>query len=297
MKQHTLPQGGPSQGGPSHGGPSHRQPRSLLQRLCGAPYIVWAAIFIVVPLLIVLYYSFTDENGRPTFQNIVSLKDYAVVFGISIQYSLIATLITLVIAYPFAYVMSRKSAYAQRIMMMLVMLPMWMNLLIRTYSWLNILERNGMINNFLAHFGIEPLKMIGTPGAVIFGMVYNYIPYMILPIYTVMSKIDVSLLEAAEDLGSNALSKLRRVILPLSLPGVVSGITMVFVPSVSTFYISQKLGDGKIMLIGDAIERQMQTSYNYNLGASISLVLMIMILISLAIMNRFAGDSDGSLYV
>ncbi|MBQ7312374.1 MAG: ABC transporter permease, partial [Clostridia bacterium] len=182
----------------------------------------------------------------------------------------------------------------QRIMMMLVMLPMWMNLLIRTYSWMNILERNGLINNFLALFGVEPLKMIGTPGAVIFGMIYNYIPYMILPIYTVMSKIDVSVLEAAEDLGSNGFSKLRRIILPMSMPGVVSGFTMVFVPSVSTFYISQKLG-GKIMLIGDAIEKQIQSLYNYNLGAALSLVLMVMILICMALMKKFAGDSNDGL--
>ncbi len=270
--------------------------RSLTQRIIGAPYILWAALFIVVPLLIVVYYSFTDADGNFTFDNIMQLGDYAEVFWISIKYSLIATLITLVIAYPFAYVMSRKNEYAQKIMMMLVMLPMWMNLLIRTYSWMNILERNGIINNFLGMFGIEPLKMIGTPGAVIFGMVYNYIPYMILPIFTVMAKIDKSVLEAAEDLGSNSLSKLRRVILPLSIPGVISGITMVFVPSVSTFYISQKLGGGKILLIGDTIERQMQTAYNYNLGAAISLVLMIMILVSLAIMNRFA-DNDESLII
>ena len=211
---------------------------------------------------------------------------------ISFEYSFIATVITLVISYPFAYLMSRKGMAAQRIMMMLVMLPMWMNLLIRTYSWMNILERNGVINNILGSFGIEPLKMVGTPGAVIFGMIYNYIPYMIIPIYTVMSKIDKSLLESAEDLGSNNLSKLRRVILPLSMPGVISGFTMVFVPSVSTFYISQKLGGGKIMLIGDAIERQIQTSYNYNLGASLSLILMVVILVSMIIVNKFAGDED-----
>ena len=177
--------------------------------------------------------------------------------------------------------------------MMLVMLPMWMNLLIRTYSWMNILEKNGIINNLLTGIGLEPIKMIGTPGAVIFGMVYNYLPYMILPIYTVMSKIEPSLLEAAEDLGCNGFNKMRRVIMPLSLPGVISGITMVFVPSVSTFYISQKLGDGKIMLVGDAIERQMQAAYNYNLGASISLVLMIMIIISMAVMNKFSDEEGG----
>jgi len=266
--------------------------QSLMQRLAGAPYIVWAALFILIPLFIVIYYAFTDADGSFTLANIYQLADYKETFLISFEYAFIASLVCLAIAYPFAYIMSRKGAAAQRIMMMLVMLPMWMNLLIRTYSWMNILERNGIINNVLGVFGAEPLKMIGTPGAVIFGMIYNYIPYMIIPIYNVMSKIDTSLLEAAEDLGSGSLSKLRRVILPLSMPGVISGFTMVFVPSVSTFYISQKLGGGKLMLIGDAIERQMQTSYNYNLGASLSLILMIVILVSMVILNRFAGDDD-----
>ena len=256
--------------------------RTFAQRIAGAPYILWAALFILIPLAIVVGYAFTDADGNFTLTNIRQLAEY----------SFIATVITLVISYPFAYLMSRKGMAAQRIMMMLVMLPMWMNLLIRTYSWMNILERNGVINNILGSFGIEPLKMVGTPGAVIFGMIYNYIPYMIIPIYTVMSKIDKSLLESAEDLGSNNLSKLRRVILPLSMPGVISGFTMVFVPSVSTFYISQKLGGGKIMLIGDAIERQIQTSYNYNLGASLSLILMVVILVSMIIVNKFAGDED-----
>jgi len=224
--------------------------------------------------------------------NEIVLKNYSGTFAISILYSLIATVICLVIAYPFAYVMSRKGPSAQRVMMMLVMLPQWMNLLIRTYSWMNILEKNGLINNLLGMVGIEPLKMIGTPGAVIFGMIYNYLPYMILPIYTVMSKIDTSLLESAEDLGSNALSKLRRVIFPLSIPGVVSGITMVFVPCVSTFYISQKLGGGKIMLVGDVIERQIQVQNNYNLGSALSLVLMIFILISMAVINRFSDGNE-----
>lgn len=268
--------------------------RSLTKRLLGAPYVLWAVLFTVIPLLIVVYYAFTDSDGAFTFNNIAALKEYGDVFWISIEYSFIATVITLVIAYPFAYIMSRKRESAQQIMMMLVMLPMWMNLLIRTYSWMNILEKNGIINTLLGNFGIEPLKMIGTPGAVIFGMIYNYIPYMILPIYTVMSKIDISILEAAEDLGSNGISKLRRVILPLSMPGVISGFTMVFVPSVSTFYISQKLG-GKIMLIGDAIEKQIQSLYNYNLGAALSLVLMVMILISMALMKKFAGDSSDGL--
>jgi len=266
--------------------------RSLSSTLVACPYYLWAVIFVVVPVLMVAYYSFTDADGAFTLQNIIALKDYGDTFLESIVYSLVATVISLVIAYPFAYVMSRKGAASQRIMMMLVMLPQWMNLLIRTYSWMNILEKNGLINNALAAIGLSPLEMIGTPGAVIFGMIYNYLPYMILPIYTIMSKIDTSLLESAEDLGSNAFSKLRRVILPLSVPGVVSGITMVFVPSVSTFYISQKLGGGKIMLMGDVIERQIQVQNNYNLGSALSLVLMIFILISMAVLNRFSDGNE-----
>ena len=271
--------------------------RSLLSKLVGAPYVVWAVIFIVVPLLLVVYYSFTDKSGALTVENITALTNYKDIFIKSVVYSVIATVITLIIAYPFSYAVSRMRASAQRMMMLLIMLPMWMNLLIRTYSWMNILERNGVINSVLGFLGIAPLKMIGTPGAVILGMVYNYLPYLILPIYTVMSKIDISLFEAADDLGASAWQRLRRVVMPMSLPGVISGITMVFVPSVSTFYISQKLGGGKIMLIGDAIERQIQQQYNYNLGAAMSLVLMIMIIISLAVMNRFADSEEGGIIV
>ena len=271
--------------------------RSFLQKIIGAPYVLWAAIFIVVPLLIVVYYAFTDPAGAFTLDNIKNLGDYGAIFRESIVYSVAATLIALVLAYPFAYVMSRKREKTQQIMMVLVMLPMWMSLLILTYSWMNILERNGIINGLLSKIGVEPLNLIGTPAAVIFGMVYNYIPYMILPIYSVMSKIDPSVLEAAEDLGSGSASKLYRVILPLSMPGVVSGVTMVFVPSVSTFYISQKLGDGKILLVGDVIERQIQAQNNYNTGAALSLVLMVLIILSLALMKLFAGEGDDNLYV
>jgi len=270
--------------------------KKRVSALINTPYSIWAVLFIIIPLFIVVYYAFTNADGAFTLENIKNLSNYKEVFFISIVYSLIATIITIIIAYPFAYAMTKTSVAAQKMQMMLVMLPMWMNLLIRTYSWLNILEKNGLINNFLGLFGIEPLKLIGTPGAVILGMVYNYLPYMILPIYTVLSKIDPTLVEAASDLGCSSFEKMRRLIIPMSIPGVVSGIAMVFVPSVSTFYISQKLGDGKIMLIGDVIERQIQVSYNYNLGASISLVLMVMILICMAIMNRFS-DADGGVVV
>ena len=271
--------------------------RTFLQRIIGAPYIFWAVVFIVVPLILVVYYSFTDAAGNFTLDNMKNLSDYGQIFRDSILYSIAATAISLILAYPFAYVMSRKREKTQQIMMVLVMLPMWMSLLILTYSWMNILERQGIVNTLLSKIGLSPMTLIGTPGAVIFGMVYNYIPYMILPIYSVMSKIEPSVLEAAEDLGSGSVSKLYRVILPLSIPGVVSGITMVFVPSVSTFYISQKLGDGKILLVGDIIERQIQGNYNYNSGAALSFVLMVLIILSLALMKLFAGEADDSLYV
>lgn len=269
--------------------------QSLGAKLINAPYLVWSAIFIIVPLIIVVFFAFTNENGEFTLNNVAAIGNYADTLLLSIWYSLIATLICLLVSYPMAFIISRMKASFQRISLMLVMLPMWMNLLIRTYSWKNVLETNGIINNILRMFGLETVKLIGTPGAVIFGMIYNYLPFMILPIFTVLSKIDKSLLEAAEDLGSNAFVRFRKIILPLSIPGIISGITMVFVPSVSTFYITKQLGGGKIELIGDVIDRQMQQSNNYNLGAALSLILMILIIISMVIMNKF--DKDGELMI
>ena len=264
-----------------------------------SPYVVWSAIFIIVPLLMVAYYSFTDVSGAFTLDNIAKIVEYNYlkIFGVSILYALIATIITLLISYPLAYFMTKTKASTQGTLMLLVMLPMWMNLLIRTYSLSNILERNGIINTFLESIGLEKLQLINTPGAVILGMVYNFIPYMILPIYSVLSKLDNRLLEASSDLGANGFTTLKKVIIPLSMPGIVSGITMVFVPSVSTFYISQKLGGIRNELIGDVIEQQFKLNSNYNLGASLSLVLMVMIIISLAVMNRFTADDDGGVLV
>lgn len=263
-------------------------------KLVASPYIVWSAIFIIVPLIIMVYFALTDESGAFTLANLSSLGQYKKAFGISILYAAVATLVTLVLAYPMAYFMTRLNVSSQRMLFMIVMIPMWMNFLIRTYSWITILANTGLINTFLTNIGLKPLKLINTPGAVILGMVYDFIPYMILPIYSVMSKLDRSLLEAAEDLGSNSFAKFKRVIFPLSRPGVISGITMVFVPSVSTFYISQKLGGNKTMLIGDTIEYffNLGPSY-YNIASAISLVLMVMILVCLFIMNRFTDDEDG----
>lgn len=263
-------------------------------KLVASPYIVWSAIFIIVPLIIMLYFALTDSSGNFTLANLSGLGEYKKAFAISILYAAIATVITLLLAYPMAYFMSKLKISSQRMIFMIVMIPMWMNFLIRTYSWITILANTGLINTFLKNIGLRPLKLINTPGAVILGMVYDFIPYMILPIYSVMSKIDNSLLEASEDLGSNGFDKFKRVIFPLSRPGVISGITMVFVPSVSTFYISQKLGGNKTMLIGDTIEYFFNLGPDYyNIASAISLVLMVMILICLFIMNRFSDDEEG----
>ena len=270
---------------------------SLMKKIISAPYYLWAAMFIVVPLILVVYYAFTDANGNFTLDYIKTLGNYQYIFLRSIWYGFLATVISLLIAYPLAYIMAKSSASVQRMMVMIVMLPMWMNFLIRTYSWMTILEDTGIINGMLSALGLPQVHIINTAGAVILGMVYNYLPYMILPLYTVMSKMNNSLIEAAEDLGASRLTVLSKVILPLSLPGIASGFTMVFVPSVSTFYISKKLGGGTFAMIGDVIEMQFQTSYNYNLGATLSLVLMVLIIVSMAIMNRFTDDDDGGVLI
>ena len=265
-------------------------------KLVASPYIVWSAIFIIVPLVIMLYFALTDNNGVFTLANITAIGKYKKAFGISILYAAVSTVITLLLAYPMAYFMTKLKISSQRMLFMIVMIPMWMNFLIRTYSWITILSNTGLINTFLQKIGLidKPIKLLLTPGAVILGMVYDYIPYMILPIYSVMSKLDKSLLEAAEDLGSNSFTKFKRVIFPLTKPGVISGITMVFVPSVSTFYISQKLGGTKTMLIGDTIEYFFNSGpEHYNIASAISMVLMVMILICLFIMNRFSDSDDG----
>lgn len=263
-------------------------------RLLAAPHLVWSAIFIIVPLIIMFYFSFTDKNGNFTLSNMVNIVNYGKAFGVSVLYAAVATLITLLLAYPMAYFMAKCRASSQRMLFILVMIPMWMNFLIRTYSWITILANTGLINTFLSKLGIGPLKLINTPGAVILGMVYDFLPYMVLPIYSVMSKLDKSLLEASEDLGCNSLQKLRKVILPLTRSGIISGITMVFVPSVSTFYISKKLGGIDTVLIGDTIEYFFTAGPDYyNIASAISLVLMLLILVCIFIMNRFADDESG----
>ena len=265
---------------------------SLRMKLYASPHIVWSAIFIVVPLIMVAYYSFTNADGAFSLENIYRLSDYTTTFLRSLWYGIIATIICFILAYPIAYIISQSKLRIQTTMILLAMIPMWMNFLIRTYAWMNILEDSGVINKILTTIGLEPVHMINTPGAVILGMVYNFLPYMILPIYSVMTKLDKNLVEAAQDLGAGKVSVFAKVVFPMSVPGIVSGITMVFVPSVSTFYISQKLGGGTFALIGDVIEMQFQISNNFHFGAALSLVLMILILICMAFMNRFSSNED-----
>lgn len=265
---------------------------SLAGKLSDKPYIVWSAIFIIAPLIMVAYYALTDTTGAFSLDSIKAIPSYTSTILLSVLYGVVATAICLVVGYPFAYFISKTKASTQGTMVLLVMLPMWMNFLIRTYSLMTILGDTGIINTALNFFGIDSLKLINTGGAVILGMVYNFLPYMILPIYSVMSKMDNSLIEAAQDLGSTRFQVMRKVIMPLSLPGVLSGITMVFVPCVSTFYITQKLGGGQVVLIGDIIETQFQSANNYNLGASLSLVLMVLILICLGVMNYLGADDE-----
>jgi len=262
--------------------------------LLSTPYIIWMVVFTLIPLGVVAYYALTDPaTGRFTFSNLMNLRMYWGVLGQSIGYSLISAFICLLLGYPVAYFIAHCSETAQKLLYMLVMLPMCMSFLLRTLAWVGLLQDTGIINDFLELTGIGRIKMIRTPGAVILGMVYNYLPYMILPLYTTIVKIDSRLVEAAWDLGCTPVQTFTKVILPLSMPGILSGITMVFVPAVSTFYISQKLGGTDTVLIGDIIERLFKQGNNPNLGAALSLVLMILVFVCTGIMNRFGADEEG----
>lgn len=261
------------------------------------PYIVWMLLFTILPLLLVVYFAFTDSSGAFTLDNVKQSALYIPTLVNSIYLAALATLFCLVLAYPFAFIMSRLSFSRQKMMSMLIMLPMWMNFLLRTYAWQAILEDNGVINTLLTAIGLPPATLINTSGAVVLGMVYNYIPFMILPLYSIMTKIDKSILEASSDLGAGFFATFRRVVLPLSLPGIVSGVTMVFVPAVSTFVISGMLGGSGNYLIGDLIEVQfLGNSYDLNAGSATSLLLMVVVLITMAIFSRFeTEDSEEAL--
>ena len=262
----------------------------MMKKLVSAPYLLWMAIFIIVPLIMVAYFALTDTNGAFTLDNLAAVSQYSNIFIRSIW---LAAVICLIIAYPLALILANTDKSYQSTVLMIVMLPMWMNFLLRTYAWMTLLGNNGLINSFFGLFGLGPFKMLNTSGAVVLGMVYNYLPYMILPLYTVMEKIDKSVIEAAHDLGCNNVKTMFKVVVPLSMPGIMSGITMVFVPAISTFIISRMLGGGSNLLIGDLIEMQfLGNSYNPNLGAAISLVLMVIILLIMTILNQFDDDED-----
>ena len=261
--------------------------------LLSTPYILWMLAFTLIPLGVVGYYALTDvETGAFTLANIKDLVSYLPVLGQSIGYSLGSAKICLLLGYPVAYYIAQRKPITQKFLYMLVMLPMCMSFLLRTLAWVGLLQDTGIINSLLGLIGLGPVKMIRTPAAVVLGMVYNYLPYMILPLYATIVKIDHRLVEAAEDLGCNGIQVFAKVVLPLSVPGILSGITMVFVPAVSTFYISQKLGGTDTVLIGDVIERMFKQADNPNLGAALSLVLMLLVFVCTGIMNRFAGDNE-----
>lgn len=266
-----------------------------------APYSVWSFLFVLVPLIFIAYYAFTDNSFAFTTENITrfftatsnmvqedgstrEVRTYLLIFMRSLRLAVISTLVCLLMGYPIAYIMARAGEKAQKTMVTLIMIPMWMNFLIRTYAWMTILQDTGIINGILGKFGISPIHIIGTESAVIIGMVYDYFPYMVLPIYSILAKLDGKLLEAARDLGCGTLSVLRRVVFPLSLPGVISGMTMVLIPSISTFYISQKLGNGKFFLIGDAIEGQ-YVANNLHFAAAIAFILMLILLVGMTVMK------------
>ena len=262
--------------------------RSKASRWAAAPYLVWMAAFIVVPLFIVIWYALTNSEGQPTLENLAAIGRYSSVFCAQSAARGRGNHHLPGAGFSGWYFLSRLRANKQHIMLMLVMLPMWMNFLLRTYAWMTLLERNGLINRLLGLFGLGPVEMINTSGAVVLGMVYNYLPYMILPLYTAMTKIDDSVIEAAQDLGCNTFKVVTRVLIPLSGPGIATGITMVFVPAVSTFIISRMLGGGSNLLIGDLIELQfLGNSYNLNLGSAMSLVLMVIVLLCMSFTSSF----------
>ena len=257
------------------------------------PYALWMGIFVIVPLALVIVFSFTSPLGEFTLENMINVGKYSTVFLRSVILGIISTVVCLFLGYPMAYFISKINIKHQSVIIMLLMIPMWTSFLLRTYAWMTILEYNGLLNKLLTFMGLSKINMINTPGAIVLGMVYNFLPYMILSIYTVLSKIDNKVIEAAQDLGANNFKVFKKVVFPMSLPGVLSGFTMVFVPSVSTFIISKMLGGGSIFVIGDLIEMQfLGNTYNPHLGSAISLVLMVIIMITMGIMNVLDKDSE-----
>ncbi len=260
----------------------------MKSRKPSVPYLIWMVAFTLIPLVTIVYYAFTDKNGSFSFEPFINAFFYSDIFLRSLWIAFVSCVICIILAYPMAYIMSRRSERVQNLFVMLVTIPMWMNFLLRIYAWVILLQNNGPIDTALSMLGIH-IELMNNAGAVVLGMVYEFLPFMILPIYTVMSKIDNRLIEAAQDLGSNGFHVFKRVVLPLSVPGIISGITMVFVPSASTFLVAQYLGGTDNIMIGDIIDKIFWT--DQNTGSAISLLLMAAILIFLIVMNLF-GDEE-----
>ena len=268
------------------------------RKLLSGPYLFWAASFIIIPLLMILYYGLTDKNGNFTLMNLaqITTQENLKALGLALLLSFVSTLICLILAYPLAMILSEKNVNQTSFIVLIFILPMWMNFLLRTLAWQNLLEKNGVINMILHFFHLPDLTLINTPGAIILGMVYNFLPFMVLPIYNVLSKIDKDVIFAARDLGANSLQTFSKIILPLSVPGIISGITMVFVPSLTTFVISDLLGGSKILLIGNVIEQEFKQGSNWNTGSGLSLVLMIFIIASMAMIAKYDKEGEGNAF-
>lgn len=266
-------------------------------KLLGTPYLIWSAAFIVIPLCMVFYYGLTDQTGAFTLANIMAIAtpEHAKALWLSLGLSLIATLICLLLAYPLAMILANTNVNQHSFIVLIFILPMWMNFLLRTLAWQTLLEKNGVINSILTFFHLPSLNIINTPFAIVFGMVYNFLPFMVLPIYNALIKIDRNVINAAKDLGANQLQVFDKIIFPLSLPGVISGITMVFIPALTTFVISKLLGGSKILLIGNVIEEEFTQAGNWHLGSGLSIVLMIFIIINMIVSSIFDKNGEGSL--
>ena len=267
-------------------------------RLMAAPYLFWSAAFIIIPLCMIFYYGLTDRSGAFTFENVaaISSPEHMKALITALVLSLISTVVCLALAYPLAMILAGRHVSQQSFIVLIFILPMWMNFLLRTLAWQTLLEKTGVINSVLSFFGLPTLNIINTPGAIILGMVYNFLPFMVLPIYNVLCKIDDNTINAARDLGASFTQTLLWVWLPLSVPGIISGITMVFIPSLTTFVISNLLGGSKILLIGNVIEQEFTKGSNWNLGSGLSLVLMVFILISMALIAKYDKNGEGSTF-
>ena len=262
-----------------------------------APYILWSAVFIIVPLGMILYYGLTDQTGSFTLDNITAIASagHAKALRVSLLLSLVSTLVCFLLAYPLAMILAGVQVKRHNFIILVFILPMWMNFLLRTLAWQTLLEKNGVINHVLSFLHLPALRIINTPAAIILGMVYNFLPFMVLPLYNALSKIDTNVINAASDLGANHVYTFIRIILPLSIPGIISGITMVFIPALTTFVISSLLGGGKLLLIGDVIEQEFTRTSNWHLGSGLSMILMVFILINMVLSAIFDKDGEGSM--